>query len=224
MHFFTLAVLDEPFQSLYSYPSHQLFYVSVYDSIASVVDQYMSFYSHDCPKYDSDTDDYDYDIDCELCDSVIGDGYVVGGRWSGLLTGYNPNFDPENLMFCQGCKGLGFISSTSSDSCEVNPCFACNIHSDFLNANDILEKPTSLRLWPRWPSDFTIYPGDITTIGKYKELFLQRDDMIPAYLISSNFKFDCDSSVWGNNVKEEFESCLDYFSPENTLVLLDVHY
>lgn len=220
MHFLTLAVLDEPVLPLSTYKCKSSFYLDLYQSVSSVVDQYMSFHEHECSKYDSELDAFDVDASCDSCDQVIGDGYIVGGRWTGLLTGYNPNSDPDNLMFCRGCRGLGFTYTLSADSCQIKKCNLC-------------VNPASLDnslLWPLWPSDFNIYPGDITTIGKYKELLCQdqeppshRDNLIPAYLISSDLTFDSNAYTW-NGVQEEFQDCLSHFAPEDMVVVLDVHY
>jgi len=35
------------------------------------------------------------------------DGFEVGGRFTGLLDGYDPEQDPENFESCELCNGTG---------------------------------------------------------------------------------------------------------------------
>lgn len=37
----------------------------------------------------------------------VWDWYQLGGRWTGLLTGYKPEEDPRNLETCRYCQGTG---------------------------------------------------------------------------------------------------------------------
>ncbi len=69
----------------------------------------------------------------EFLNSGYGDGrvwdwYVIGGRWTGLLTGYEPEKDPRNIETCSLCKGTGtrtdWLKSTSPE--WVKECNGCN--------------------------------------------------------------------------------------------------
>ena len=40
-------------------------------------------------------------------DSKVWDWYQIGGRWSGTLTGYDPETDPKNIEQCTLCNGTG---------------------------------------------------------------------------------------------------------------------
>jgi hypothetical protein len=40
------------------------------------------------------------------------DWYQVGGRWTGLLTGYKPDEDPANIEVCDLCNGTGVRNDT----------------------------------------------------------------------------------------------------------------
>ncbi len=42
----------------------------------------------------------------EYADAVY-DWYQIGGRWSGTLTGFNPEDDPDNREPCGQCNGAG---------------------------------------------------------------------------------------------------------------------
>lgn len=35
------------------------------------------------------------------------DWWVIGGRWTGMLSGYDPQADPQNIQTCDLCKGTG---------------------------------------------------------------------------------------------------------------------
>jgi hypothetical protein len=37
----------------------------------------------------------------------VWDWYVIGGRWTGILTGYDPTKDPRNIETCNLCNGSG---------------------------------------------------------------------------------------------------------------------
>lgn len=50
------------------------------------------------------------------------DWYVVGGRWTGFLTDYNPATDPRNIETCYLCHGSG----TRTDMKVNNGCNGCN--------------------------------------------------------------------------------------------------
>lgn len=50
----------------------------------------------------------------ECADSFMGeyqnhvwDWYQIGGRWSGILSNYNPRTDPDNFETCPSCGGSG---------------------------------------------------------------------------------------------------------------------
>ncbi len=43
------------------------------------------------------------------------DWYVIGGRWTGALTGYDPHDDPRNMEPCDLCHGTGTRSWSPED-------------------------------------------------------------------------------------------------------------
>jgi len=40
-------------------------------------------------------------------DGDVWDWYAFGGRWTGLLDGYEPDKDPNNIKVCDLCGGTG---------------------------------------------------------------------------------------------------------------------
>jgi len=47
------------------------------------------------------------------------DWWVVGGRWCGVLTGYDPRTNPVNYRDCYVCMGSG------NEKGKTSPCCAC---------------------------------------------------------------------------------------------------
>ncbi len=55
------------------------------------------------------------------------DWYTVGGRWQGLLDGYDPDDDPENHEMCWLCDGTGMRNDTlGKQQREKDPKYTCN--------------------------------------------------------------------------------------------------
>lgn len=49
------------------------------------------------------------------------DWWVIGGRFTGALTGYNPYTDPDNLHPCKWCEETGSITASIA---EIYPAYA----------------------------------------------------------------------------------------------------
>lgn len=57
----------------------------------------------------------------------VWDWYDIGGRWTGLLSGYDPADDPENQETCNLCGGTGFRTDQIGKSARVEqPTYTCN--------------------------------------------------------------------------------------------------
>jgi hypothetical protein len=83
----------------------------------------------------------------EAADELSGwwDWYQIGGRWTGVLDGYDPSADPRNSEVCYLCHGTG----TRTDMVVANGCNGCA-------GTGIKEK---------WPTDWAKHPGDIARLG-----------------------------------------------------------
>ena len=55
------------------------------------------------------------------------DWYLVGGRWTGLFTGYNPREDPANIEVCYLCNGTGVRNDTVAQELrQKDPTLKCD--------------------------------------------------------------------------------------------------
>jgi hypothetical protein len=74
------------------------------------------------------------------------DWYQIGGRWTGLLSGYNPEGDPDNHHPCQICRGTGY----RNDAVLVGPCNACG----------------GIGVRVAWPTAWKAHAGDVATVAE----------------------------------------------------------
>ena len=81
------------------------------------------------------------------------DWFQVGGRWTGLFDGYNPNKDPKNRVKCQYCNGTG----KRKDMVVEGGCNGCN--------------GTGKEL--KWPTDWKTRKGDILPVSKLTKKHLE---------------------------------------------------
>lgn len=84
------------------------------------------------------------------------DWYQIGGRWTGVLDGYNPDKDPVNIETCWLCQGTG----TRQDMKVENGCNGC----------------LGTGKKEKWPTKYAKHPGDIAPIEtltdeSYKNFF-----------------------------------------------------
>lgn len=57
----------------------------------------------------------------------VWDWYVVGGRWTGLLDGYEPSNDPRNYSICSICGGTGYRNDALGKQVRLeDPNYTCN--------------------------------------------------------------------------------------------------
>src|SRR5438105_14919384 len=55
------------------------------------------------------------------------DFYQIGGRWTGLFDGYDPEKDPKNIVKCDLCHGTGKRDDKIGRKArERDPSYACN--------------------------------------------------------------------------------------------------
>lgn len=119
MHYYCLAVLPPDT-------------TDVIDAVADLMNPHLE-------GYNEDTDEY----------KGWWDWYQIGGRWSGVLDGYDPSEDPANKEICYLCNGTG----TRTDMVVPNGCNRCS-------GTGIKEK---------WPTNWAMHSGDIARLGDVRE-------------------------------------------------------
>ncbi len=77
------------------------------------------------------------------------DWYQVGGRFTGIFSGYNPNTDPANSETCDLCRGTG----KRTDMEVQNGCNGC--------------AGKGIRIV--WPTDWQPHDGDIIKVRAMKK-------------------------------------------------------
>ena len=92
------------------------------------------------------------------------DWYQIGGRWTGVLDGYDPTKDERNLETCSSCQGMG--TGNGSD----------NIESDARQQDlrHICERCRGKGKQVKWPTFWERYEGDVMPIENLTEEQLQR--------------------------------------------------
>lgn len=160
-------------------------------------------------------------------DSRVWDWFQIGGRWSGILDGYEPDKDPKNIVTCDLCQGTG----KHKDMKIENGCNGCD----------------GTGKHPKWPSERGDYEGDILPLIDCLEKVKEFKGDLEAQIAeeekhAEEYKAKGNKSMQGYCLKnaaemlgEEFcfeanvyniESC-DYSIPEDTkgfwAVIVDMH-
>jgi len=88
-------------------------------------------------------------------DGGFWDGYRIGGRWTGLFDGYDPETDERNIEVCDLCQGTG-------KRCDkAGPAYSCN------GCEGKGRRVKSA-------CDWVLYEGDIIPIEKLTEEQLEK--------------------------------------------------
>lgn len=91
------------------------------------------------------------------------DWWQIGGRWTGCLSDYDPQLDPNNVEACFICNGSGMrMDVLGVDARKSNPDYTCN-GCDGKGAH------------VSWPSQWAKHPGDIQRWRDVKEMVLAGD-------------------------------------------------
>jgi hypothetical protein len=77
------------------------------------------------------------------------DWWQIGGRWTGIKSGYKPSEDPRNIEECPYCNGTG----TRTDMVVENGCNACHGKGKKV----------------KWPTEWVEYQGDVCHVNEVKE-------------------------------------------------------
>lgn len=85
------------------------------------------------------------------------DWYVIGGRATGFLTGYDPTKDPRNIQTCWLCAGSGIRPGGLQQFGQewFDACHGCN------GCNGAGKSVT-------WPTQFAPYDGDILQVKHFR--------------------------------------------------------
>lgn len=101
------------------------------------------------------------------------DWYEIGGRWTGMLTDYDPGEDPENWETCPVCRGTGSRDDELGLRYrERYPGYACN----GCNGKGWRVKP---------PARFRDYEGDVQPVANLLE---QIEEFVPGELTEEQEK------------------------------------
>lgn len=90
------------------------------------------------------------------------DFWSIGGRWSGLISGYEPDKDPANIETCRLCGGSG----TRRDMVVANGCNGC--------------RGTGKRV--KWPTQWGFHEGDVVTASEARA-HAGKDNGLPYTLV-----------------------------------------
>jgi hypothetical protein len=77
---------------------------------------------------------------------IYWDWYQIGGRWTGTLSGYDPDSDPANIEVCGFCNGTG----NRPDMDVANGCNGCQGKGKHV----------------KWPTQWAKHPGDIVPVSQ----------------------------------------------------------
>lgn len=127
------------------------------------------------------------------------DWYQIGGRWSGVLDGYDPETNPLNTEECGHCRG------TKLNNGSETPCAYCE----------------GKGVTPKWPTSWVPYKGDIAIVGDIKER------RIPYTIVSddkwlSKEKWNGKSFATTKDFTKKATKILDD-NKENIAVVVDYH-
>jgi hypothetical protein len=103
------------------------------------------------------------------------DWFQIGGRWSGVHTGYDPSTDKDNYEKCFICEGTGFrndrlgVERRSSD-----PSYTCNGCGERKEENGVVtwaHGKFGPGLTLKFQSNFKRYFGDVINVSDIKDDF-----------------------------------------------------
>lgn len=150
------------------------------------------------------------------------DWWVVGGRWSGALTGYKPHMDPKWYRTCQYCQGTGTRSDMKSpykehhgDVCCPFPIIGegCNVCH---GTGQAMEFAGSIR------SD-----SDIVRVSEIRENFVPFSFITPDGEWHEQARMGWFATTTDDKEKDawtkEFLTAVQQYAPDHWAVLVDCH-
>lgn len=135
------------------------------------------------------------------------DWWQIGGRWTGELSGYNPQTDRVNMELCWLCGGSGRREDEVATTFRRdNPDYGCNGCDD-----------TGIAL--KWPTDWKFHPGDIQVREQIS------DEHMPYTLVTSQGVTH--RKTWdGSDFRDTSEAHTAHWNglgPLTRLVVVDYH-
>jgi len=160
------------------------------------------------------------------------DWYQIGGRFTGLLDGYDPTTDPANFETCRYCEGTGVTTQAVANEYPAYqdrvgmPCIQCNVGYD-----DIRQPfPGKMLRWNYQPHAGDIVPAReldipkmrympssvVTPDGEWHEQY--RLGLFVSHLPKENGDADIDDESWRQRVIHLIDQ-----HPDTIAVLVDCH-
>lgn len=128
------------------------------------------------------------------------DWWSIGGRWTGVLDGYEPDKDIRNIETCWLCHGTG----VRSDMAVANGCNGCR----------------GLGVSVKWPTKWVSHPGDIATVAD-----VIRAGRMPFTLVTPDGAFH--SRTWNGDDFDDTEPALveafNALDPDTKVAVVDYH-
>ena len=79
------------------------------------------------------------------------DWYQIGGRWTGTLSGYDPETDPANREPCEDCEATG---TTTHAMAARYPAYAEHVGKPCIQCQGTGQRT-------KWPTEWTDHAGDV---------------------------------------------------------------
>jgi hypothetical protein len=119
-------------------------------------------------------DHYDekYDETYQRNPRGLWDWYAVGGRWSGVLSGYEPSEDPKLTERCRLCHGTGLRDDDLGRHFRAqNPEYTCN---------GCAGSPGGPGRMPLWPTQWPRHGGDVISALEFTSRITEwTDEQMP---------------------------------------------
>ena len=139
------------------------------------------------------------------------DWWQIGGRWTGVWSGYDPCTDPANIETCDLCAGTGYRNDEVAQKFRAkDPTWSCNGCEGTGRS-------------VKWPTQWQEHPGDIIPVS---DLLNKSESDVPHSLVIPDGFFApdqsfCDDPVdkeWCHKFRELLAAHRDHFA-----VVVDYH-
>lgn len=159
----------------------------------------------------------------------VWDWYVIGGRWTGTLTGYDPTKDERNIEVCRLCSGTGDRKDLELPDWKKE-CNGCNgtgkcVKFSFIEVDDNVQPLTNehtKKVVQGWAKDWE--KVRLAEVEKTKADF-KGDKMMQAYalrleshIVGDEFSFESNVYNINKNTNSLPESFDGYWA-----VMVDMH-
>lgn len=133
------------------------------------------------------------------------DWWQIGGRWTGVLSGYDPTADPQNQETCPLCSGTGVRRDKIGQELGYEARGWCNGCSGEGSRT-------------KWPTQWAEHDGNIVPVEKVPEHFC------PAAVITPDGEWHEVAMGWEttDENRSKFRALLEN-SPDTLAVIVDCH-